>query len=73
MAVLNHTELEELRITHTWANFILYCRRYLKYGEIRVRIVNGEPTEPLDEKAKRRFDKPETLPDMVEEEKINWH
>ena len=52
----------DIQVTEAWSNFIQYCRTKMPYGDIKVRIVNGEPTERLEEKSRVRFDRPYTIP-----------
>jgi len=64
MSVLTVEELVELKVTHAWANLILYCKREIPHGDIHIKIVNGQPTKLLDQKKDIRFDKPNTLPNI---------
>lgn len=52
----------ELKISTAWANLMLYARTEIRHGQIKIKIVNGQPTELLEEKKNVRFDKPDTLP-----------
>jgi len=52
----------DVKISQTWANFMLFVQREVPFGDIKIRIVNGEPVEPLEWRRKIRFDKVETLP-----------
>ena len=52
----------EIRVTDAWVRLIRYCSTDLPHGEIKIKIVNSEPTKLLDAKPDVRFDKPDTLP-----------
>ena len=47
----------EIRIHESWINLVRYCQDQIPFGDIKIRIVNGQPTELLEAKAKVRFDK----------------
>ena len=49
-------------VSESWLRLICYCAMYLPYGEIKVKIIAGKPTEMLDQRRGIRFDRPETLP-----------
>lgn len=53
---------EEISVTAAWLRLIDFVRLELPHGELKVRIVNCEPTELIEAKRKVRFDKPQTLP-----------
>ena len=55
-------DVEQIKISDAWIRFIKYCQQRLPYGDIKVRIVNGEPTDLLEEKEKIRFDRETTIP-----------
>ena len=59
---MSKEDMKELIVTAAWGNLILYCKRNLRHGEIRIKIANAEPTALLDAKPNIRFDKPDTLP-----------
>ncbi len=46
-----------IRVSMSWLNLITFCQGSLPYGDISVKIVNGQPTELLDKKEKIRFDR----------------
>ena len=52
----------EVRIPESWINVIRYCQEQLPFGDIRIRIVNGAPTELLESCPRVRFDRPTTIP-----------
>ncbi len=52
----------EVRVSKAWIRFIRYCQVELPHGEIRVRIVNGQPYDLLDYKRKLNFSREETIP-----------
>ena len=56
----------EVRVHESWINLVQYCRDQLPYGDIKLRIVNGQPTELLEQKAKIRFDKQPSIPNNLE-------
>ena len=52
----------EIRIPESWINVVRYCQEQIPFGDIKIRIVNGAPTELLESKPKIRFDQELTLP-----------
>ena len=52
----------EIHVTEAWIRFIRYCQTELPHGEVKVKIVNGDPTQLLGFSRSVRFDKPETIP-----------
>ena len=52
----------EIRIPESWINVIRYCQEQLPFGDIRIRIVNGAPTELLESHPRVRFDRSATIP-----------
>lgn len=47
----------EIQVSKNWLRLIRYCQVELPHGEIKIRIVNGQPTDLIEEKRKRRFDR----------------
>ena len=56
------------KIPASWLRLIQYCQTELPHGELKVRIVNGEPTALLEAHRAIRFDKSETIPKRRQEE-----
>ena len=56
----------EVRVHESWINLVQYCRDQIPFGDIKIRIVNGQPTELLEQKAKIRFDKQSSIPTNLE-------
>ena len=54
-------------LSSSWLRLIEYCKTELPYGELKVRIVHGEPTVLLEARRAVRFDKVETVPKRNEE------
>jgi len=52
----------EVRVHQSWINLVQYCRDQIPYGDITIRIVNGQPTELISSNPKVRFDKQSTIP-----------
>ena len=52
----------EIRVHESWINLVHWCQEQMPYGDIKIRIVNGQPTELLEQKARVRFDKQVTVP-----------
>lgn len=52
----------EIRISESWVNLIHWCQTSFPHGDIKIKIVNGLPTELLEQHAKIRFDKQNTMP-----------
>ena len=52
----------EIKVTEAWLRLIRFCIMELPHGEIRVRIINGEPATLIDYRRNIRFDKPGTIP-----------
>ena len=52
----------DVRISQTWANFILFIQREVPFGEVKIKLVGGEPVKLLTKTRDIRFDKVETLP-----------
>ena len=57
----------EIRITPAWIRLIRFCQTEFPNGDIKVRIVNCQPTELLERKEKIRFDKEQVIPQIFEE------
>ena len=47
----------EVRVHESWINLVRYCQTQIPYGDIKIRIVDGRPTELLEERQKVRFDR----------------
>ena len=47
-----------VKVTEPWKRFIVFCQHEFPEGEVRVRIVAGQPCELLEAKRKIRFDRP---------------
>jgi len=52
----------EVRVHESWINLVQYCRDQMPFGDIKIRIVNGQPTQLLEQKPSIRFDKQGTIP-----------
>ena len=52
----------EIRIPESWINVVRYCQEQIPFGDIKIRIVNGAPTELLESKPKIRFDQELSIP-----------
>ena len=52
----------EIRIHESWINLVRYCQEQIPFGDIKIRIVNGQPTQLLEQKPTVRFDKRPTIP-----------
>ena len=48
----------EIRIPESWINVVRYCQEELPFGDIKIRIVNGAPTELVESRPRIRFDRP---------------
>jgi hypothetical protein len=46
-----------IRVSESWVNLVFWCQNEMPNGEIKVKIVNGQPTELLEKKERVRFDK----------------
>ena len=62
MSNQNQQQQIEIRVSESWIRLIRFCQVELPHGDLKVRIVNGQPTELLEAKRKVRFDKEETIP-----------
>lgn len=51
-----------IKVSEAWLNLIHFCMTEIPHGDLKIRIVNSQPTELLEVKRKVRFDKPATLP-----------
>ena len=40
----------EVRVNESWIRLVRYCQTQLPFGEIRIKIVNAEPTKLIDSK-----------------------
>ena len=69
--LLSDEEIGRLKISTAWANFILYCQKVVPYGDIKIRIVNGEPRDLLSTDRKIKFDQPQTLPSWPESQGLS--
>lgn len=52
----------EVRVHESWINLVNWCQTQMPYGDIEIRIVNGQPTERLSYHPKVRFDKKGSIP-----------
>ena len=52
----------EVRIHESWINLVRYCQEQIPFGDIKIRIVNGQPTELLESRPRVRFDKLPSIP-----------
>ena len=52
----------EIRVSESWIRLIRFCQVELPHGDLKVRIVNAQPTELLEAKRKVRFDREQTIP-----------
>ena len=41
--------LHTIQVSDAWANFILFVQREVPFGEVKIKVVNGEPIEPRSE------------------------
>ena len=56
----------EVRVSQAWIRMIRWCQVNLPNGELKIRIVNAQPTDLLEHKRRIRFDKEETIPEIFE-------
>ena len=56
----------EVRVHESWINLVQYCRDQIPFGDIKIRIVNGQPTDLLESKPRVRFDKQPSIPTNLE-------
>ena len=47
----------EIRVTPSWVRLIRFCQVDVQHGDIKVKIVNAQPTKLLDYSREIRFDK----------------
>ena len=57
----------QIRVSESWVRLVRYCQVNFPNGELKIRIVNAQPTELLEQKAKIRFDKEEIIPGIFTE------
>jgi len=57
----------EIRVTPAWVRLVRFCQTEFPNGDLKIRIVNCQPTELLERREKIRFDKEMTLPGTFEE------
>ena len=55
----------EVKVTPAWIRLVRYCHSTMPHGDLKVKIVNGEPTKLLETKPDYRFDKPGMLPNEL--------
>jgi hypothetical protein len=58
----------EIRVSKAWIRFIQYCKTSFPFGNITVKIVNGQPTRRIHAEPDIRFDKENTFPSNFEDE-----
>lgn len=58
----------EIRVTIPWLNLIVFCQDEVPYGEVTVKIVNGQPTLLVRSQRDIRFDKDDTIPKKYNED-----
>ena len=51
-------DLKSMKVSDAWKRLIRYCETQLPFGELTIKIVNGEPTSLVDFKPNIRFDLP---------------
>ena len=54
----------EIRVSPAWIRLIRYCQVELPHGDLKIRIVNAQPTDLLEVKPKVRFDREMSIPDL---------
>ena len=52
----------EIRISESWVRFVRFCQTRVPNGDIKIKVVNAQPTKLLEVKPDVRFDKEETIP-----------
>ena len=52
----------EVRISESWVRLVRWCQTSFRDGELRIKVINAQPTDLLDMKRKIRFDIEETVP-----------
>jgi len=50
-------DTREVVVSPSWIRFIRFCKTKVPNGDIKIKIVNGEPTRLLEKKEDIRFDK----------------
>ena len=56
----------EIKVSESWLRLIRWCLLECPHGEIKVKIVNGEPTTLLESRRNIRFDKPLTISPKID-------
>ncbi len=51
-------DLKNIKVSDAWRRLIVYCETKLPFGDLTIKIVNGEPTSLVDFKPNIRFDLP---------------
>ena len=59
---VTETEVVEMKVSKAWAKFMSFCQTEVPYGNVKIKLENGQPTDLLEAKRKVRFDKEATLP-----------
>ena len=54
----------EIRVSPAWIRLIRYCQTEFPHGDLKIRIVNAQPTDLLEERRRIRFDKETTIPEI---------
>jgi hypothetical protein len=51
----------QVRVNESWVRLVRWCQVSFPHGDLKIRIVNAQPTELLEERRRIRFDKEDTL------------
>lgn len=52
----------DVRIPGSWVRFISYCQTEIPHGDMKIKVVNGQPVKLLESKPDIRFDKDSAIP-----------
>ena len=52
----------EIRVPESWIRLVRYCQTEFPNGDLKIRVVNSQPTEMLESKPRVRFDKEMVIP-----------
>lgn len=51
----------EVRVHESWINLVQYCQENIPFGDLTIKVANGQPTKRLKEVPSIRFDKQAAL------------
>lgn len=57
--------LSPIQVSDAWKRLIQFVQKEVPYGEIKIKIVNSNPTTLVEHKRDVRFDRPASVPSQL--------